>query len=73
VFSGPAATNPQQAAPLEAVLTRVVISRGDEPMAPRDPLPLRLPTDVIGLPQPPEEEKLNADRLERGPEITETR
>jgi len=73
VFSGPAATNPQQAAPLEAVLTRVVISRGDEPMAPRDPLPLRLPTDVIGLPQPPEEEKPNANRLERGPEITETR
>jgi hypothetical protein len=73
VFSGPAATNPQQAAPLEAVITRVVISRGEEPMAPRDPLPLRLPTDVIGMPQPPEEEKPNANPLERGPEITETR
>lgn len=73
VFSGPAATNPQQAAPLEAVLTRVVISRGDDPMAPRDPLPLRLPTDVIGLPQPPEEQQPTIIRLERGPEITETR
>ena len=28
VFSGPAATNPQQAAGLEAVVTRVIISRG---------------------------------------------
>lgn len=70
VFSGPAATNPQQAAPLEAVLLRVVVARGDEPMAPRDALPLRLPTDVAGMaaaePEPP-----SIDPFVRGPEITE--
>ena len=71
VFSGPAATNPQQAAPLEAVIMRVVIARGDEPMAPRDALPLRLPTDVVGMPSPPEDEQPSIDPFVRGPEITE--
>ena len=70
VFSGPAATNPQQAAGLEAVITRVIIARGSEPMAPRDPLPLRLPTDVTGIPSPPEPPK-TLDPFVRGPEITE--
>lgn len=74
VFSGPAATNPQQAKALETVLTHVVVVRGADPMAPRDALPLRLPTDMPGLPQsgdaaqPP-----SLDPFERGPEITETR
>ncbi|MGH8890049.1 MAG: DUF3710 domain-containing protein, partial [Acidothermaceae bacterium] len=71
VFSGPAATNPQQAAPLEAVIMRVVIARGEEPMAPRDALPLRLPTDVVGMPQPPEPQQPSIDPFVRGPEITE--
>lgn len=73
VFSGPAATNPQQALPLETVVTSVVVVRGEDPMAPRDALPLRLPTDVSGMPQPPETPHPNADPLTRGPEITETR
>jgi hypothetical protein len=80
VFSGPAATDPEQAIVLESVLTSVVVVRGDEPMAPRDPLPLRLPHDVV----PPEgavegaagdqpAEGPSIDPLTRGPEITETR
>lgn len=73
VFSGPAATNPQQAAALEAILTSVVVVRGTDPMAPRDPLPLRLPTDVAGIPQPAPEQQPSIDPLTRGPEITETR
>jgi hypothetical protein len=73
VFSGPAATNPQQALPLETVVTSVVVVRGDQPMAPRDALPLRLPSDVAGTPQPPGPERPTADPLSRGPEITETR
>lgn len=71
VFSGPAATNPQQSLPLETVVTSVVVVRGEDPMAPRDALPLRLPTDVQGIPQPPAQQQ--PDPLTRGPEITETR
>lgn len=80
VFSGPAATNPQQATPLETVLTHVVVVRGSDPMAPRDALPLRLPTGLPGTAQEPEQEpeqkaeqKPGLDPFERGPEITETR
>ncbi len=76
VFSGPAATNPQQAKPLEIVLTHVVVVRGSDPMAPRDALPLRLPTGLPGAAQEPAQEpeqKPGLDPFERGPEITETR
>jgi len=73
VFSGPAATNPPQALPLETVVTSIVVVRGDQPMAPRDALPLRLPTDVAGMSQPPAAEPPAIDPLTRGPEITETR
>ena len=73
VLSGPAATNPQQALPLETVVTSIVVVRGEEPMAPRDALPLRLPTDVQGMPQSPTSQQPNIDPLTRGPEITETR
>jgi hypothetical protein len=76
VFSGPAATNPQQAKPLETVLTHVVVVRGSDPMAPRDALPLRLPTGLPGTAQEPEqssEQKPGLAPFERGPEITETR
>jgi hypothetical protein len=73
VFSGPAATNPQQATGLEAVLTQVVVSRGQDPMAPRDPLPLRLPTEIAGMPQTPDQPPPTLDPFHRGPEITEIR
>jgi hypothetical protein len=78
LFTGRAAVDADAAAPLEAALRDVVVVRGSEPMAVRDPLPLRLPAD---LPRPdeaageaaqdaPEQDLLP---LERGPEITETR
>jgi hypothetical protein len=78
LLTGPAATDSAAAAGLEGALRNIVVERGGEAMAVRDPLPLHLPKDVAeqaaaaaeqaeesgggGLPMP-----------ERGPEITETR
>jgi hypothetical protein len=47
VFSGPAATDVVQAAVLETVLTSIVVVRGNDPMAPRDQIPLRLPREAL--------------------------
>jgi hypothetical protein len=77
VFSGPAATDPKRAGVLEEVLTSVVVVRGTDAMAPRDPLPLRLPREVTA----PAEEAAGQEGSprpglqlpDRGPEITETR
>jgi hypothetical protein len=46
LITGPAATDDALAAPLEAALRDVVVVRGTDPMAVRDPLPLRLPRQV---------------------------
>jgi Protein of unknown function (DUF3710) len=46
LFAGAAADDPAAAAPLETVLSQVVVLRGDEPMPPRDPLELRLPAEA---------------------------
>ena len=70
LVTGPAATDPVQAGPLEAALRQVVVIRGSDPMAVRDPLPLALPKDVV-LPAPEDQPGLTMP--ERGPEITETR
>jgi len=43
MISGPAAEDPQAAAPLEAAFRAVVVVRGTEPMPVRDQLPLTLP------------------------------
>jgi hypothetical protein len=75
LFSGAAARETAAAAPLEAVLRACVVVRGNDPMAPGDPLPLHVPTEI------PEGMQQNDDdggrrRLpppERGPEITEIR
>jgi hypothetical protein len=77
VFSGPAATHPAQAEVLETVLTSIVVIRGIDPMAPRDPLQLRLPREATAAPQAAEGEDGDkpAPVLElpkRGREITET-
>lgn len=75
VFSGPAATNPEQAGVLESVLTSIVVVRGGDPMAPRDPLPLRLPREMTAAADAAAEEE-SRPRLElpvRGPEISEIR
>ena len=43
MISGPAAEDPQAAAPLEAAFRAVVVVRGTQPMPVRDQLPLTLP------------------------------
>jgi hypothetical protein len=73
VLSGRAAIDPDAAEPLIDVVRATVVVRGDEPMAPRDLLPLTLPD--AGAPEP-EQEPARTDDLtpfERGPEITEIR
>ena len=75
LLTGPAATDAAAAAPLEQALRAVVVVRGSDPMAVRDPLPLRLPAEALAAQAPPEDgEEGDPLRLaERGPEITELR
>lgn len=47
LFTGPAATDPNQARLLESAFRDVVVVRGGEAMAPRDLLPLRLPKEAL--------------------------
>jgi Protein of unknown function (DUF3710) len=79
VFSGPAATHPAQATVLETVLTSIVVVRGTDPMAPRDPLPLRLPKEAVAAADPAaaaaaaaEDARPVFELPQRGREITET-
>jgi hypothetical protein len=46
LITGPAATDPAQAGALEELFRQVVVVRGNEAMAPRDALPLRLPKEA---------------------------
>ena len=46
LLTGPAASDPAQAAELVSALNKIVVVRGNEAMAVRDPLPLRLPKEV---------------------------
>jgi Protein of unknown function (DUF3710) len=74
VLSGRAAIEPEAAEPLIDVVRATVVVRGEDPMAPRDLLPLRLPD---AQPEPSAEPAARStDDLtpfERGPEITEIR
>ncbi|WP_226344968.1 DUF3710 domain-containing protein [Agilicoccus flavus] len=81
VLSGPAASDPAVAAPLLDLFSLVVVVRGDEPMAPRELLPLQLPAQEPA-PEPAGQDEAapsaatGTDDLrpfERGPEMTETR
>lgn len=62
VFTGVAAVDPEQAVTLEEAFRLVVVDRGSEAMAPRDPLPMRLPREAVeaaagpGLPAGPADE-----------------
>src|SRR5690625_2047883 len=72
VFSGKAVTNDEIRAELSALFRGVVVDRGEEAMAPREPIALTAPQ--VGGDE--EEEKKDEDELnpfERGPEITEVR
>jgi hypothetical protein len=74
LIAGPAATDAAAGQRLEAVLRDVVVVRGTEAMAVRDPLPLRLPADVSeAAAAAAEEEAAGLEMPARGPEITETR
>ncbi|WP_037571953.1 DUF3710 domain-containing protein [Phaeacidiphilus oryzae] len=86
VISGQAAVQPEAAGLLEQVFRETVVVRGEAPMAPRDPLVLKLPDDAQmvadGLPQQSatadgEESRFagsaSLNPFERGPEITEVR
>lgn len=79
VVSGEGAGDPELAAPLLDLMRACVVVRGDEPMGPRELLPLTLPTEDQGAPGqdgPDDGSRPSTDHLDpfvRGPEITETR
>ncbi|HVA60467.1 MAG TPA: DUF3710 domain-containing protein [Mycobacteriales bacterium] len=76
LLTGVAATDPGQARRLEDAFRGIVVDRGGEAMAPRDPIPLVLPRDAkaaLGLAEAPEAARPGIDPFRRGPEITETR
>jgi hypothetical protein len=78
LLQGPASTDPVQARRLEEIFRGVIVIRGGEAMAPRDPIPLRMPREVADAaeqaePAGPEDDRPTLDPFERGPEITEIR
>ncbi len=83
VLSGPAAIDDGAASPLVDVLRSLVVVRGEDPMAPREMLPLNVPDlpgdaeTADGSPDetPPDEDDATGglNPFERGPEITEVR
>lgn len=81
VISGQGAVQPEQAGLLESIFRDTVVVRGDSPMAPRDPIVLKLPEDAQMVPDGVQQETVEEgsrfaggiDKLQRGPEITEVR
>ena len=81
VFLGRAAVQPDPDDDLHLVVRQTIVVRGPEAMAPRDPLPLRLPTeaaqeagdDEAGEDDAADEWFTSLDPFDRGPEITEVR
>ena len=74
LFSGAAARERDAAIPLEAVLRASVVVRGTDPMAPGDPLALRVPGELPeGLSRSADTERPQLGVPQRGPEITEIR
>ncbi|MGH3309304.1 MAG: DUF3710 domain-containing protein [Streptomyces sp.] len=81
VISGQGAVQPEAAGLLEQVFRDAVIVRGESPMAPRDPIVLKLPEDAQMVPDGVQQETVEEgsrfagglDKLQRGPEITEVR
>jgi hypothetical protein len=80
VVSGQGAVQPKEALDIEHVFRDTVVSRGNSPMAPRDPIPLRMPAEAQ---QARHQQQTDAEGnqytqgdlnpFERGPEITERR
>ncbi|MEU3146677.1 MULTISPECIES: DUF3710 domain-containing protein [unclassified Streptomyces] len=81
VISGQGAVQPQAAGLLEQIFRDTVVVRGDGPMAPRDPIVLKLPNDAQMVPEGVQQEEASEGsrfaggmgQLARGPEITEVR
>ncbi|WP_338701397.1 DUF3710 domain-containing protein [Streptomyces sp. Q6] len=80
VISGQGAVQPQAAGLLEQIFRDTVVVRGDGPMAPRDPIVLKLPDDAQMVAEGAGQEGPEGSRfgggmgqLARGPEITEVR
>lgn len=81
VISGQGAVQPETAGVLEQIFRDTVIVRGEGPMAPRDPIVLKLPDDAQMVPDGVQQETVEEgsrfagglDKLQRGPEITEVR
>ncbi|OEV04613.1 DUF3710 domain-containing protein [Streptomyces oceani] len=81
VISGQGAVQPEAAGLLERVFQDTVVVRGEGPMAPRDPIVLKLPEDAQMVPDGVQQETVEEssrfagglDKLQRGPEITEVR
>ncbi|MBG0851967.1 DUF3710 domain-containing protein [Streptomyces spinoverrucosus] len=80
VISGQAAVQPQAAGLLENIFRDTVVVRGEGPMAPRDPIVLKLPNDAQMVPEGVQQDDQANSRfsggmgqLQRGPEITEVR
>ena len=73
LLTGPAAIDAAAAKAFEDVFRGVVVVRGGEAMAPRDPLTLRLPPDAQAQAAAAAGDPAYADLdpFERGPEITE--
>jgi hypothetical protein len=72
LVTGPGASEDAAAQPLLEAMKQVVVVRGTDPMAVRDPLPLALPADVMEQAEVAAAEA-GLKMPERGPEITETR
>jgi hypothetical protein len=83
VITGEGAVDDAARAPLEELFAEVVVVRGDDAMAPRDPIELRLPgqlEEAAAAAAAEEEAEEEAPKgmddfnpFERGPEITEIR
>jgi hypothetical protein len=82
LITGPASTDPVQAKVLEDVFRGIVVVRGNDAMAPRDAIPLRLPREAAehhaeaqrqAAEQAQQSTSDDFNPFERGPEITETR
>ncbi|WP_449344822.1 DUF3710 domain-containing protein [Streptomyces narbonensis] len=80
VISGQGAVQPEAAGLLEQIVRDTVVVRGDGPMAPRDPIVLKLPNDAQMVPDGVQQEEQANSRfsggmgqLQRGPEVSEIR
>ncbi|MCK1798681.1 DUF3710 domain-containing protein [Streptomyces sp. XM4193] len=82
VISGQGAVQPEGAGLLEQIFQDTVVVRGDAPMAPRDPIVLKLPEDAQMVPDGVKQDETTEqgsrfaggiEKLQRGPEVTEVR